>query len=290
MSKDNLVSVIIPTYNRVHFLTEAVQSVLSQTWNALEVIIVDDGSTDDTRKVVGAFKDSRVKYFYRKHTGSIGNVREFGIDQAKGDFLSFLDSDDYWLPTKLEIQMKLLALYPQASFCLTHGEQFGEGAISPPSMEHLFVGNMMKAQLIEERFVVYLTTLLFKKAAIEKKSAMDSVIPSGDAFFFFKLASMTDGIFTGEILTRIRKHEKNTSSAREFALCLEHIDMLGKLKQLKLLNDYEFNLVASKQYYKLGLLYRKRLRRKEAINTFGTYIKMNPFKYKGYVRLCQSLF
>lgn len=289
MSTADLVSVIIPTYNRAGFLSEAIGSVLNQTWQAIEVIIVDDGSTDNTQEIVSMFKDSRIKYFYRIHNGSIGNLREFGIDQGKGAFLAFLDSDDYWLPDKLEVQMQLLARYPQAYFCLTHGEQFGPEAIPPPPMERLFVGNILKAQLIEERFVIYPSTLLFKRSSIEKISALDSVVHGGDVFFFFRLASMAEGIFTGEILARIRRHEENISSAREFALSLEHIDMLMKLKQSKFLTSSEFNLAASRQYYKLGLLYRDRLRRKEAIQTFQIYINMNPFDYKGYVRLFQSV-
>jgi hypothetical protein len=185
--------------------------------------------------------------------------------------------------------MQLMRSHPQAYFCLSHGEQFGPGAIPPPPMERLFVGNLLKAQLIQERFVLYLTTLLFKRSAIEQKGTLDSVVPSGDAFFFFRLASMVEGIFTGEILVKIRKHEKNISSAREFELSLEHIDLLTKLTKLKILTPDEFNLVASKQYYKLGLLYRRRLKRKESVKTFWKFIRMRPFNYKGYVRLFQSM-
>ena len=88
------ISVIIPTYNRKKTLKKAIESVLSQTDRDLELIIVDDGSTDGTEKLVNEYKDARIKYFKRENHG-IGASRNFGIDNASGEYLTFVDSDDY---------------------------------------------------------------------------------------------------------------------------------------------------------------------------------------------------
>lgn len=106
------VSVIIPTYNRAKFLKRAINSVLNQTFKDFELIIVDDGSTDDTSEVIYNFGDSRIKYIrYEKNKGA-AVVRNTGIKNAKGDFIAFQDSDDEWLSQKLKKQMEIFENLP----------------------------------------------------------------------------------------------------------------------------------------------------------------------------------
>jgi len=98
------VSVIIPTYNRADLVGAAVESVLKQTYTDFEVIVVDDGSQDNTSDIIRAYSDSRIRYFYQDNAG-LGAARNTGIELARGDFLSFLDSDDLLLPEKLGFQV-----------------------------------------------------------------------------------------------------------------------------------------------------------------------------------------
>lgn len=107
------VSVIIPTYNRGHLVGEAIQSVLNQDIRdcSLEIIIVDDGSVDDTQDVVAQFgKD--VRYIYQDNQG-VGAARNRGVEAASGEWLAFLDSDDLWLPDKLSLQFQVLQHFPE---------------------------------------------------------------------------------------------------------------------------------------------------------------------------------
>ena len=107
-NKIPLVSVIIPTYNRVHTLPVSVESVLRQTYHNLEVIVVDDGSTDKTENYVRGLTDSRVRYV--RNTGQHGPAaaRNLGVRLARGEYVAFQDSDDEWHPDKLEKQMPIL--------------------------------------------------------------------------------------------------------------------------------------------------------------------------------------
>jgi len=102
-----MISVIIPSYNRAAFLERAITSVLDQTLSNLELIIVDDGSEDQTREIVRSFKDKRLYYYYQKNKG-VSAARNFGMSKASGQYLALLDSDDYWLPKKLEFQLKFM--------------------------------------------------------------------------------------------------------------------------------------------------------------------------------------
>jgi glycosyltransferase involved in cell wall biosynthesis len=103
------VSVIIPTYNRALKLKEAIQSVLDQTYTDYEVIVVDDGSVDNTREVVNELKQrsDKLVYIYQENRGRSA-ARNYGISLAKGDYIAFLDSDDRFLPEKLSVQVKAL--------------------------------------------------------------------------------------------------------------------------------------------------------------------------------------
>lgn len=107
-NETGLVSVIIPTYNRGHCLARALKSVLDQTYVNWEAIIVDNHSTDNTDEVLARFEDTRIKAFKIHNRGVIAASRNAGILEAKGEWIAFLDSDDWWLPLKLDVSVKAL--------------------------------------------------------------------------------------------------------------------------------------------------------------------------------------
>ncbi|HKK53946.1 MAG TPA: glycosyltransferase family A protein [Patescibacteria group bacterium] len=98
------ISVIIPTYNRANFLPRAIKSVLNQTFKDFELIIVDDGSTDNTKEVINNYlkNDDRIKYIYQQNSGGPPKPKNTGIKIAKGEYIAFLDSDDEWFKDKLK--------------------------------------------------------------------------------------------------------------------------------------------------------------------------------------------
>lgn len=105
---DLKISVVIPTWNRADFLPNAINSVLNQTISVYEVLICDDGSTDNSKHIVESFGDARVKWLPGNHVGLPAIPRNRGIRAAKGDWIAFLDSDDIWLPEKLKMQFEYL--------------------------------------------------------------------------------------------------------------------------------------------------------------------------------------
>ena len=103
------VSVILPVYNRSGSLADSMRSVLSQSYRDLELIVVDDASTEDLRPIVDSVNDPRVRYIRRERNGGASAARNTGLAAAQGRFIGFQDSDDLWLPNKLQLQMDLLA-------------------------------------------------------------------------------------------------------------------------------------------------------------------------------------
>ncbi|MBV6496243.1 MAG: putative glycosyltransferase EpsE [Pyrinomonadaceae bacterium] len=102
---NDLISVIIPNYNYARYLPEAIESVLAQTHKNVEVIVVDDGSTDDSKEVLASFGD-RIRTIFQQNQG-VSAARNRGVAESNGDFLAFLDADDAFLPSKLEKQLEL---------------------------------------------------------------------------------------------------------------------------------------------------------------------------------------
>lgn len=105
---ESLVSIIMPTWNTERFIAEAIQSVLNQTYQNWELLIVDDCSTDNTEQVVASFKDDRIKYFHNEESCGAALTRNRAMREAQGEWIAFLDSDDLWMPEKLEKQIAFM--------------------------------------------------------------------------------------------------------------------------------------------------------------------------------------
>ena len=116
----NLVTVIIPVYNGEHYLGEAIKSVIAQTYRSIEIIVVDDGSTDASARLAQQFP---VRYYFQPHSGS-GAARNYGVEQARGEFLAFLDADDLWMPEKLTRQISAFTAQPELEAVFGQVEHF----------------------------------------------------------------------------------------------------------------------------------------------------------------------
>lgn len=126
---NSLISVIMPVYNAETFLEESIRSVLSQSYPHWELLAVDDGSTDGSADIIRRFEkeDGRIRYLRTdRPSGSPTVPRNRGIEQARGRFIAFLDSDDAWLPDKLERQMEMFAKHEDMAICFSNYEKMAE--------------------------------------------------------------------------------------------------------------------------------------------------------------------
>ena len=105
---EGLVSIIMPSWNTDRFMAETIQSVIDQTYTNWELLIVDDCSTDNTDEVVASFKDDRIKYFHNEKNSGAALTRNRAMREARGEWIAFLDSDDLWMPEKLERQIAFM--------------------------------------------------------------------------------------------------------------------------------------------------------------------------------------
>ena len=120
MDNQSLVSIMMPAYNAELFIQSAIESILSQTYNNWELIIINDGSTDQTENIVKNFDDSRIRYYPQENKGEAA-ARNLALSKTKGEFVAFLDSDDKYLPDFLEITVSFLSLNPEIDAVFTDG-------------------------------------------------------------------------------------------------------------------------------------------------------------------------
>jgi glycosyltransferase involved in cell wall biosynthesis len=203
-----LVSVVIPTYNRAELVERAVYSVLSQTYPNLEVIIVDDASTDDTQGRIKALQqiDHRIQYFRHESNRGAQAARNTGIQAAKGMYIAFLDSDDEWLPQKLYLQMALFSR-----------EGVSPGVIYCGLQEVSIDGKMLEQYLPKIRGSIYpqalsdwvagTDTLVVRKDILEKVHGFDENVHAFQEWdLCIRLARECQFDFVPECLTLYHQH------------------------------------------------------------------------------------
>ncbi len=151
-----LVSVIVPVYNGARYLRAALQSIFEQDYYPIEVIVADDGSTDNTAAIVRLFPD--VTYVGLEHKG-VASARNAGLERARGEFISFLDADDLWTPQKTSLQMSYLQGNQHVDCTVGHNRCFREPGVSTPEwlprkyFEDICVANCSLCALLAHRFV-----------------------------------------------------------------------------------------------------------------------------------------
>jgi glycosyltransferase involved in cell wall biosynthesis len=178
MSEQPLVSVVIATYNMGQYLPLAIDSVLNQTWSNLEVVVIDDGSQDDTREQMTRYEeDTRVRYFPTENRGQ-PRAKNRGLQESKGDFIAFCDADDLWQPHKLKVQIPYFenpevgVVYSEVSYIDQHGDPVDKEI---PYERH---SGAVTEKLVIKNFVPFGTAVI-RKACIDKDGTFDESLPMG---------------------------------------------------------------------------------------------------------------
>ena len=200
------ISVIIPTYSYGRFLRDAIDSVLAQTVAPLEIIVVDDGSTDDTPEIVASYGD-RIRYIRQQNAG-VGAARNSGIAAARGEYLAFLDSDDIWLPEKLARELACLEADPGLGLVHCGVEMFdasGTVRISMTGREGWIAHELLR--LDREVIASVGSCPLVPKRVVDEVGGFDeSLPPSEDWDFVYRVALRYRIGFVPMVLVRYRLH------------------------------------------------------------------------------------
>lgn len=178
MSKDDLplISIIVPTYNRATLIIETINSILNQTYKNIELIVISDGSTDNTPKILSSIKDKRLQFIMlKKNHGRPAIPRNIGLKKSKGKYIAFCDDDDIWLPHKLDVQIKFLQNNPNILLTCSN-------AITFPSKNKRLCALKWKSTVlsyvycINNRNPIVNSSVLFRRKVIEQVGHLDEDI------------------------------------------------------------------------------------------------------------------
>lgn len=260
-----LVSIIIPAYNSSNYIVEAIESALQQTHSRVEVLVVDDGSTDDTReKLRGYIKAGKIRYQFQPNRG-LSAARNAGIELAEGKYLQFLDADDLISLSKIEKQLRHLESSPMPALSGSDF-RFFEGS----NAANLFGGDSFKGafplesaeQLFEFQTVIH--RWLFPASLVRTVGGFEQNMPATeDWLMLWKLAANgTRFIYLDEPLALYRKHSLSMTGDFEriavgHLLALEHVERHQKQHGLSLYSRHELNALRESYQYELGLFYMR---------------------------------
>lgn len=269
-----LVSVIIPTYNSSGFIAQAVQSVLEQTHRRYEVIVVDDGSTDETKDVLSKFGNC-IKYLYQENRGPAA-ARNMGIKVASGEYICFLDADDVWTRGKLELQIAFMEHHPTIGLVFADHEEFNaEGVILASFLGQKVVRDDLMLQspirdafmrLVIENFIST-PTVMVRKECFETVGLFDESLRSvEDRDLWLRISAHFEIACLPEIVCRRRVHKSNISENSELSL-------RGRVKVLEKNRRIFSNLVPAAiwhrqladAYLQLGYVVLEKNQRMEAL-------------------------
>ncbi len=213
------VSIVIPSYDRLAYLREAVASVLAQTFARWELTVVDDGSTDATGAYLSSLGDPRIRIERREHCGNPARLRNIGLGRSRGDFVAFLDSDDLWEPRKLQRQVEAMT----ESGCRWSYTRFGmmdEGGRPVPFIAggpwQPHSGDIVEPLLSTEASVAISSLLVERRLALEVGGFDESelLLFREDYEFSVRLALAAHAVAVSELLCHVRQHQGRATQAR----------------------------------------------------------------------------
>lgn len=265
---DFRISVVLPTYNRAHFLQAAVDSVFNQTVPIHELILVDDGSTDETRAVVDRMSGP-IRYVHQQNRGPAA-ARNRGMREAKGNWIAFQDSDDLWVADKIQAQISFLARNPHLEFLFGHLSNFsGPREGGPEILNHeVYAYLKSHASDLQDLFVWLLVenpvptpSVIFHRKCLEKVGYFDETLRCCEDYeYWLRFAYHCRAGFIDKVLVKRRMHDENliNNYAFRFEQLLAVLELIPR-KYPRLSGAAEAALcrALTKTRYRLGSWYFK---------------------------------
>src|SRR6266481_218476 len=206
----NLVSVVIPCYNHAQFLAHAIESVLAQSYSNFELIVVDDGSTDDTAEVVKRYPP--VRYVYQENAG-LSAARNTGLRQSRGEFIAFLDADDRLLPLALETGINCMREHPECAFVSGHCRVIDSNGLTLPSPRQRRIENEHYLTLLRGGSYIWCpATVLYQRSIFDFVHGFNVALsPAADYGLYLRVTKDFPVYSHNEVTAEYRQHRSNMS-------------------------------------------------------------------------------
>jgi len=229
MHSKPLVSIILPTWNRALLLPRALNSIKAQSFCDYEIVVIDDGSEDNTRQVISTH-DAPVRYYYQAN-GGVASARNLGVEKATGQWVAFLDSDDSWMCEKLLLQMQALAQNPDVSMVFSDYEVWDE-SLSPPEMVQIrcYPGKDTSYSALTRHNFVGTLTVVVQRQSIEAIGGFDVGLKRGSDYdAWLRIARKQRIMRVPGVLARYRRHQNSLTGLDTHQDARTRGDVLGRL-------------------------------------------------------------
>jgi glycosyltransferase involved in cell wall biosynthesis len=206
------VSVVIPTYNYARYVPEAVDSVLAQSFEELEVIVVDDGSTDQTAEILRSFGE-QIRNIRQEHRG-LSAARNTGIRAARGQYVAFLDSDDLWLPEKVSLQIARLDAEPEVGLVYCETLLFDDSALATPTLHSDWASHPSGRILpwLVRQNVIPSPTPIVRRELFERVGLFDETLSACEDWdMWIRIGRVCEIAYVNQVLAKYRRHRENMS-------------------------------------------------------------------------------
>jgi glycosyltransferase involved in cell wall biosynthesis len=204
-----LISVIVPCYNQAHFLTEAIESILSQAYPHYEIVVIDDGSTDNTAEVAGRYPGVRC---LRQENRGLAAARNTGLRKSNGDYLVFLDADDRLLPHALEVGLACLRAHPQCAFVAGRCIRIGSDSQPLPTTEDAGLDGDAYSRLLSG-CPILVPAVMYRRASFQVFPGFDtSMSAAEDYHLYYRIARELPIHFHDIVVAEVRQHHANMTS------------------------------------------------------------------------------
>lgn len=276
------VSVIILTYNREDLVCKSLESVLEQSYQNIEIIIIDDGSEDDTLERLNNYNDSRIYIHSLEHTGQISKLRNYGLAQAQGEFISFLDSDDIWEKNHISNQVYIMENNIISGFVYSDFTVSQDNKIVQKNIYKEFINSNITESIFNELISGKITpirpsTLLFRKKCLKITGLYNENLLAGDYNFLLKLAYHFKCNICSDPLVKIFRHANNISDNIQIE---DFNEVLFTLIEFYKLNVISIRLYKDRSSFFYSKIFIKHLHNKKWIKAFKQIfkiLKMHPF-------------
>jgi glycosyltransferase involved in cell wall biosynthesis len=254
------VTVFMAAYNAADYITEAIESVLNQTFKDFELLIVNDGSTDDTVEIINKFQDPRIRLIHNDRNRGLVYTRNVLLSEARGEYIAILDSDDIAIPNRLALQYEHFQKHPELALCGGHGmviNHLGETINTPRLKVPIGSENIKITLLFWNTFVN--STVMYKKEVLLEFNGYNDFAPAEDYELFTRIAAKYAVDNIDAILVKYRDHDHNTSvvQASTGSLKVQEIKK-NQLNQLdieadqKLIDVFYSLLVSNFEHFKFS--------------------------------------
>lgn len=222
------VSIILPVYNASKYIETTIGNILGQTFSDFELLIINDGSTDDSRDIISKYVDSRIQLIDQEN-GGVSAARNSAIMNAKGEFIAFIDADDLWHRDKLKIQVEALDNAPNIDFCYTDRGLFDDDGPQPEI--HCETGNIPVFE--ESLFLpllkhnhIHCSSVVLRRKLLSKVGVFDSLLAaSEDLDLWVRAAKLNNFLRVNLCLSFYRRHESNTIGSTSFRRNRVHAEL-----------------------------------------------------------------